>query len=347
LYYKMKKSIKNKPIRDFVKEFDDPRQAMHHALQEQKNAISRLDLIKKEREEMDTKMEKFNVEMSEFKKYVHEKLLKAEDDIETINECEHIIKDEKMKQKDYQRKIKSIVNNKKKLDDIVQDARSRIESYKPYEEFISKVIAKNPRYENVFDIIKHVEEMACIRNMGSISKLKISDFNEKEQTNNGNSEEIHHKQTKNKEVILNVDFNDPRTYLDELKKADLMYIERKANIKSKHKTEIHLNPVNPEYLKTDLDLMEDKIRFEQSKDIINEIREREKENTFVISSIFQQYRELYFQNNGKLPTEFPTAEEQLAYIFNFYKKLKKRVEIYENLKSGKKTMKNYISETKN
>jgi len=38
-----------------------------------------------------------------------------------------------MKQKDYQRKIKSIVNNKKKLDDIVQDARSRIESYKPYE----------------------------------------------------------------------------------------------------------------------------------------------------------------------------------------------------------------------
>jgi len=51
---------------------------MHHALQEQKNAISRLDLIKKEREEMDTKMEKFNVEMSEFKKYVHEKLLKAE-----------------------------------------------------------------------------------------------------------------------------------------------------------------------------------------------------------------------------------------------------------------------------
>jgi len=42
----------------------------------------------------------------------------------------------------------------------------------------------------VFDIIKHVEEMACIRNMGSISKLKISDFNEKEQTNNGNSEEV-------------------------------------------------------------------------------------------------------------------------------------------------------------
>lgn len=116
--------------------------------------------------------------------------------------------------------------------------------------------------------------------------------------------------------------------------------------------------------------MEDKIRFEQSKDIINEIREREEENTFVwkpriiifivnvnmivksfcskvISSIFQQYRELYFQNNGKLPTEFPTAEEQLAYIFNFYKKLKKRVDIYENLKSGKKTMKDYISETKN
>lgn len=32
--------------------------------------------------------------------------------------------------------------------------------------------------------------MACIRNMGSISKLKISDFNEKEKTNNDNSEEV-------------------------------------------------------------------------------------------------------------------------------------------------------------
>lgn len=51
---------------------------MHNFLQKQKNAISRLDLIKKEREEMDMKMEKFNVEMSEFKKNVHEKLLKVE-----------------------------------------------------------------------------------------------------------------------------------------------------------------------------------------------------------------------------------------------------------------------------
>lgn len=66
----------------------------------------------------------------------------------------------------------------------------------------------------------------------------------------------------------------------------------------------------------------------------------------VISSILHQYRELYLKNHGKLPTEFPTAEKQLAYIFNFYKKLVKRLEIYENLKSGKKTVKDYISETK-
>lgn len=38
-------------------------------------------------------------------------------------------------------------------------------------------------------VIKHVEEMACIRNIGST--LKISDFNEKEQTtNNDSSEEV-------------------------------------------------------------------------------------------------------------------------------------------------------------
>jgi hypothetical protein len=49
------------------------------------------------------------------------------------------------------------------------------------------VIAKNPRYENVFDIIKHVDEMACIRNISSI--LKISE-NEKEQTNKNSSEEV-------------------------------------------------------------------------------------------------------------------------------------------------------------
>jgi len=40
------------------------------------------------------------------------------------------------------------------------------------------------------------------------------------------------------------------------------------------------------------------------------------------------------------------AEEQLAYILKFYKRLIKRVEIYENLKSGKKTEKDYISESK-
>jgi len=40
----------------------------------------------------------------------------------------------------------------------------------------------------VYDIIKHVEEMACIRNIGSV--LKISEFNEKEQTKNDSSEEV-------------------------------------------------------------------------------------------------------------------------------------------------------------
>jgi len=52
------------------------------------------------------------------------------------------------------------------------------------------------------------------------------------------------------------------------------------------------------------------------------------------------------KNNGKLPMVFPTAEEQLAYILNFYKRLVKRMEIYENIVSGKKTVKDYIAETK-
>ncbi|KAL4127281.1 hypothetical protein QTP88_011459 [Uroleucon formosanum] len=339
----MKKNIEVKTIKNFVKEFDDPRQ-IHSALQEQKCSLSQLDSIKKERAKMDIDMDKLNVELAEFKKYVHEKSFKVEDYIDTIDECENIIRDEKIKQEDYHKNIKSIGINIKKLDKIVQDAKSRIESYKPYEEFISKVIEKNPRYENVYDIIKHVEEMACIRNIGSI--LKISDFNEKEQTINDSSEEIQYKRPKNNKLILNVNFNDARTYLDDLKKADLMYIKRKANIKSEYNTKIHLNPVNQIYLKTELDIMKDKQRFVQMKDFKNEIQEREKENNFVISSILHQYRELYFKNNGKLPTEVPMAEEQLAYIFNFYKKLVKRLEIYENLKSGKKTMKDYISETK-
>ncbi|XP_025206179.1 uncharacterized protein LOC112602359 [Melanaphis sacchari] len=340
----MNTHIKVKPIRNFVKEYDDPRQ-MHHALQEQKNAFSRLDLIKKKREQLDIDIEKLNIEMSEFKKYVHVKSLKAEDYIDTIDECENIIRNEKMKQEDYQKKIKSISINIKKLERTVQDARSRIISYKPYEKFISKVIAKNPRYENVYDIIKHVEEMACIRNIGSA--LKVSDFNEKEKTNNDSLEKIQHKKIKNKKITLNVHFNEPRTYLDELKKADLQYIKKKANIKSEYTTKIHLNPVNQIYLNSNLDIMKEKHRFSQLKDFQNEIQEREKENNFVFSSILHQYRELFLKNNGKLPTEFPTAEEQLTYIFNFYKTLVKRFEIYENLISGKKSVKDYISETKN
>lgn len=56
-----------------------------------------------------------------------------QDYIETIDECENIITDEKRKQEDYHKKIKFIGINIKKLDKIVQDAKSRIESYKPYE----------------------------------------------------------------------------------------------------------------------------------------------------------------------------------------------------------------------
>lgn len=55
------------------------------------------------------------------------------------------------------------------------------------QEFISKIIAKNHRYEDVFDIIKHVEELACIRNIGP--SLQITEFNEKESTNNENTKE--------------------------------------------------------------------------------------------------------------------------------------------------------------
>jgi len=47
-------------------------------LQELNNASSIRDLIKKEREKMDIKMEKLNVEMSEFKKYVHDKSIEME-----------------------------------------------------------------------------------------------------------------------------------------------------------------------------------------------------------------------------------------------------------------------------
>jgi len=50
------------------------------ALQEQKNIISRMDLIKIEREEIVMRIEKVQVKMSEFEKYIQEKekLLKAE-----------------------------------------------------------------------------------------------------------------------------------------------------------------------------------------------------------------------------------------------------------------------------
>ncbi|KAL5239036.1 hypothetical protein ACI65C_006579 [Semiaphis heraclei] len=110
-----------------------PGNRIHHALQAQKDAFSRLNLIKKEREKMDIDMDKLNVELAEFKTYVHDKSFKVEDYIDKIDECENIIKDEKLKQEDYQKNIKSIGIKIKELDKIVQDATSRIESYKPYE----------------------------------------------------------------------------------------------------------------------------------------------------------------------------------------------------------------------
>lgn len=66
----------------------------------------------------------------------------------------------------------------------------------------------------------------------------------------------------------------------------------------------------------------------------------------VIGSILHKYRELYFRNNGKLPTELPSAEDQLTYIFEFYKKTMKRLEIYKNLESGTMTIKDYITKAK-
>jgi len=66
----------------------------------------------------------------------------------------------------------------------------------------------------------------------------------------------------------------------------------------------------------------------------------------VIGSILFQYRELYLRNYGKLPTVLPSAEDQLTYIFEMYKKTMKRLEIYKNLKSGKMTVKDYISKAK-
>lgn len=56
------------------------------------------------------------------------------------------------------------------------------------QDLISKVIGKNPRYKNVYDIIQHVEEMANIRKLGS--RLKISDSDDDEETEHHNTEVI-------------------------------------------------------------------------------------------------------------------------------------------------------------
>lgn len=48
------------------------------------------------------------------------------------------------------------------------------------QDLIAKVVKKNPRYKNVFDIIQHVEEMANIRKLGE--RLKISDSDDDDET---------------------------------------------------------------------------------------------------------------------------------------------------------------------
>ncbi|XP_029341417.1 uncharacterized protein LOC115033271 [Acyrthosiphon pisum] len=152
----MKKNIKVKPIRNFLKELDDPR-LTHRILQEQQSASAQLDSIKKEREKIDIDIDKLNVELVKFKKYVHDKSFKIEDYIETIDECENIIRDEKIKQENYHKNIKSIRIDTKKLDEISQDAKSRIESYKPYEacyRFMSTILVE--QYYNVKTIPKIV-----------------------------------------------------------------------------------------------------------------------------------------------------------------------------------------------
>lgn len=50
-----------------------------------------------------------------------------------IDECENIIREEKKKQEDYNKKIKSIGIITDTLDQIVQNAKARITNYKPYE----------------------------------------------------------------------------------------------------------------------------------------------------------------------------------------------------------------------
>lgn len=61
------------------------------ALKEQELAISRLRLIQQEREKMDADMDKLNVDMEEFKKYVHEKSFQMEVRYVIIL-CIHILK---------------------------------------------------------------------------------------------------------------------------------------------------------------------------------------------------------------------------------------------------------------
>lgn len=54
--------------------------------------------------------------------------------------------------------------------------------------------------------------------------------------------------------------------------------------------------------------------------------------------------ELYVRNNGDLPVKLPTTEDQLLYIFEWYKETLKRLEMCKNLESGKMTVKDYIFE---
>lgn len=51
------------------------------------------------------------------------------------------------------------------------------------QEFILKVIAVNPQYDNVYDIIEHVRELVFIKTLGSKLKNAESDDTENKKKN--------------------------------------------------------------------------------------------------------------------------------------------------------------------
>lgn len=61
----------------------------------------------------------------------------------------------------------------------------------------------------------------------------------------------------------------------------------------------------------------------------------------IICTILQQYMDLYLKNYGYFPSKLPSTEDQLVYIFEFFKRTLKCLEIDNNLVSGKMTRKDY------